>query len=252
MKIPSTLLLLIACGLFFSLILQLIEEYHFLKKLRYIHKFGILFNLTHLLGLIVLGFCIINRSQGSLLTIIAGLILLIQRLWLRYQIRFPICGGSDTMLLLSLSMWTLTEVLIFLYPDTSLATAPILYLGVQGVLSYFVAGVVKIKSTDWKNGSALKLIFEQSHYAVPLGARCIFKNTDFSRIIGFIIISFELLFPLALFNEKLILLFLALAFLFHITNALLFRIHRFIWAWICCYPAIYFLSQTLRSYLALN
>lgn len=252
MILSSTLLLLIACGLFFSLFLQIIEEYQFLKKLRFIHEFGILFYLTHFLGLVTLGFCIIDQNQGSLVSIFAGFLLLCQRLWLRYQIQFPVCGGSDTMLLLSLTLWTLTQGLLYFWPDSILAMAPILYLGVQGVLSYFVAGLVKIKSSDWRNGKALKLIFEQSHYAVPIEIRFIFKNIKISQKVGLVIVFFELIFPLALLNENLILIFLAIAFMFHIANAVLFKIHRFIWAWICCYPAIYFLSQMLHSHLALN
>jgi uncharacterized protein YhhL (DUF1145 family) len=52
------------------------------------------------------------------------------------------------------------------------------------------------------------------------------------------IIIFELIFPLALLNQTILIIALVIAALFHLANACLFGLNRFFWIWPAAYPVI--------------
>ena len=53
---------------------------------------------------------------------------------------------------------------------------------------------------------------------------------------------FELLFPLSFLNPSLLIVALILAAGFHVANACLFGLNRFVWFWIASYPSILWLQ----------
>jgi len=64
---------------------------------------------------------------------------------------------------------------------------------------------------------------------------------------GWAVMLFELTFPLALLQREWLFAALLLAALFHIANACLFGLNRFVWAWIATYPALLWLQARLLS-----
>ena len=62
-------------------------------------------------------------------------------------------------------------------------------------------------------------------------------------------IAFEVTFPLALMSEPALILALTLATAFHIANAILFGLNRFVWIWLGAYPSILWLQTQLLAAL---
>ena len=90
-----------------------------------------------------------------------GLALLSLIMLVRFQ--GPYNGGSDRMGLLAL--WCVT--LAHLLPWEKARELAFGYLGAQLVLSYFVAGWVKLRNPAWRNGEALRQVFVLPDKGMP-------------------------------------------------------------------------------------
>jgi hypothetical protein len=154
-------------------------------------------------------------------------------------IRFngPLGGGSDSMTF---------QVLIGLLVASFGVTNPILvrvgmgWIAAHSVLSYFLAGVAKLKTENWRTGLALQtLLRSNAPYTLFAPARNLADSQTLCAGLSWMIILFEIAFPLVLilpWEGKLVL--LSIALLFHITNAVVLGLNRFIWAWAATYPAL--------------
>jgi hypothetical protein len=170
-----------------------------------------------LVGLAVLSLFILQRFQG------------------------PYNGGSDRMGLLALWCLTLSR-LMPTSPGQELAFG---YLGVQLVLSYFIAGGVKILNPDWRTGRALRDVFQFSTYPVAEDLRRWADRPRVLLVMSWAVILFELAFPLTLLSRETLIAGLVVAASFHLANACLFGLNRFFWTWLAVYPAILWLQARL-------
>ena len=59
------------------------------------------------------------------------------------------------------------------------------------------------------------------------------------------VMLFEVLFPLSILNVTTLFAALGVAIMFHIANACLFGLNRFVWFWIAAYPSILWLQTRL-------
>lgn len=145
-------------------------------------------------------------------------------------------GGSDAMTALVVA----ASAAHIVFPESEKITKFCLwYLALQIVLSYFVAGVAKLRSSSWRRGIALKSLFSKSNYVVPEQVLKIL-NWPLVSIAGcWGILIFECSFPLVLFNSQLAILYLGFAFVFHFLNFYVLGLNRFFWAWIAAYPALW-------------
>lgn len=170
----------------------------------------------------------------------ALLVLLLVTLLVCVRFRGSFNGGSDAMtvlVLLGLSAGAL-------FPGRPrVALGGLGYIALQTTLSYFVAGVLKLKEPSWRRGRALPAFFELPRYGVPAAARAIAKRPVLARAAAWGILLFECAFPLALLGPPLSAPFLAAALVFHLLNSALFGLNRFLWAWAAAYPAVYYVSQ---------
>lgn len=115
-------------------------------------------------------------------------------------------GGSDYMTVVALSS------LLVPWGQT--------YLAVQLTLSYFVAGLVKLRQPDWRNGKALT------------------RLTGLSALLAWPVLLWECTFPLAWLNHTLCLAYLGIGVVFHLANAKLLGLNRFFWIWLAAYPSL--------------
>ena len=115
-------------------------------------------------------------------------------------------GGSDYMTVVALS--------------SLLVPWGRLYLAVQLTLSYWVAGLVKLKHKDWRNGSALT------------------RLTGLPGQLAWPVLLWECTFPLAWLNHGLCLGYLAVGLVFHLANAKILGLNRFFWIWLAAYPSL--------------
>lgn len=150
----------------------------------------------------------------------------------RYQ--GPYNGGSDTMtLLVLLCLW-----LSHLAPTRYWQEMALGYLALQLMLSYFQSGWVKVINAQWRSGVALQQVFALSAYPVNERVRLWAQRPQVLWVMSWGIIIFELIFPLALLNQTILIIALVIAALFHLVNACLFGLNRFFWIWPAAYPVI--------------
>ncbi|SNZ00974.1 hypothetical protein [Flagellimonas pacifica] len=158
------------------------------------------------------------------------------------QIQTPFgLEGSDQMQLIVVG--SLSLVLLDIEKGAFLA---FVFISIQLIFSYFFAGLSKIKSQVWRNGDAITLTLKTNSY----GNKAIFEflknKTKLSKIICWFIISWEILFILSPFlPTNLFYLMVFLAFLFHLSNALIMRLNGFFLTWISTFPSIVFFHLCL-------
>lgn len=191
------------------------------------------------LFLLRMGLCVLIILGVGAPWALVGLAIL--SLLILYRFQGPYNGGSDRLGILAI--WCL--VLSDLMPSTAGREVIFGYLGLQVVLSYLIAGVVKIVNPDWRSGRALRDVFQFSAYPVSEDLR---RWADRPRILlamSWAVMLFELAFPLALLSQVSLILALVVAGTFHLANACLFGLNRFFWSWIAAYPAILWLQDRL-------
>lgn len=171
------------------------------------------------LALVVLGLFILKRFQG------------------------PYNGGSDRMSLLILCCLTCAHFV----PTIRLQEAAFGYLALQLVLSYFIAGWVKIINPEWRNGQALMDVFRFSAYPVSEALRKWANYPRLLHVMSWAVILFELVFPFSLMTQTTLIIGLFVAITFHFANACLFGLNRFFWIWLAAYPSILWLQERLFS-----
>jgi len=148
-------------------------------------------------------------------------------------------GGSDAMTLLA----ALCLAIAACAPAYPLVQRGCLgYLALQTCLSYFLAGIAKLKQPSWRQGAALAQFANQPRYAVPARALALLRRPLVSRATGYLVMAFECSFPLALLGPRWCLGYLSVALVFHLNNAALFGLNRFLFAWLAAYPALLYVS----------
>ena len=171
------------------------------------------------------------------------LLLCVHSIAVLHRFQGPYNGGSDRMGLLILYCICLAHWL----PAGLLSEVAFGYLAVQVVLSYFMAGQVKIVNPDWRSGRALADVFAFSAYPISKKLRGLAMRPRLLWAASWVVILFELVFPLALLNQALLIAALGVAGMFHLANACLFGLNRFVWVWLASYPSILWLQARLMQ-----
>ena len=153
----------------------------------------------------------------------------------------PLGGGSDSMMF---------QVLIGLLIASFGLVNPILtriglgWIAAQSVLSYFVAGVAKLRNDNWRTGIALQtLLRSNGPYILLAPARNLANSNALCIAASWGVILIEIAFPAVLllpWEGKLTM--LSAGILFHIANATMLGLNRFIWAWSATYPAVLYFN----------
>ena len=160
---------------------------------------------------------------------IALALLLWTQLAIAVRFRGTFNGGSDTMTFQVL----LTLLVAELFTDKPVVSeACLVYLALQVTLSYFVAGLVKLRQPSWRSGQALRGFLRINRLPEALA------RTTWALII------FECLFPLALVSEELCLVLVPGALVFHAINVYALGLNRFFFAWLAAYPALIWCSRS--------
>lgn len=220
------------------------------------------FDLAVRLTEILLGWAFIQQSAEHLNTSINGrawfavrlilssmLVLGLQTQWvcvallvgsvvILFRFQGPYNGGSDRMGLLILLCLTLAQLL----PSQKWQEHALGYLALQLMLSYFIAGWVKVVHRDWRRGRALRDVFLFSAYPVSENMRALANHPRSLLGMSWAVIIFELLFPFTILSRETLAAGLIVAAVFHLINAFLFGLNRFFWIWLAAYPSIWWLQ----------
>lgn len=146
-------------------------------------------------------------------------------------------GGSDAMNLLLL--WTTGLGLFF--PET-LGAVCLWYISFQLCFSYFRAGLVKVRNLKWRSGQALGEFLNSPHYERTRISLCLARPGMARRLASWLIMIFEITYPIAVLNSSLAVSYIALGLIFHLLNVYFFGLNRFFFAWLGAYPALYYCS----------
>lgn len=168
--------------------------------------------------------------------------LLLTSLWILARCDGPYNGGSDRVAVLMQSCLLAVHLCRDLGAPLRWQEAAFGYLAIQIVLSYFMAGWVKVVNPEWRKGQALVDVFAFSAYPQSESLRGWAQRPHLMFAMGWAVMIFELLFPLALLRLDTLIAALALAALFHVANALLFGLNRFVWVWLASYPSLIWLQ----------
>ena len=126
--------------------------------------------------------------------------------------------------------------------------AGVLLVGGQLVLSYFVAGFAKLVSTQWRHGQAFGKVMLTQTYGHEGATRIVARYSAVSAAVCWTVILGEVLFPLALFANKNVLVFALGCFaLFHVANAFFMGLNAFVIAFLGCYPSVLLLQESIKN-----
>ena len=150
-------------------------------------------------------------------------------------------GGSDLMTMVVLTALVVAHLGAGSAVAVNLA---IIYVAVQGVLSYFVAGVVKAVNPDWWRGTALAAFVARPDFGAPPAVRAALGGPG-GRVASWAVIVFELAFPLAFTSVWAAVALVAGALVFHLANVVVFGLNRFLLTWAATWPAIVYVAYGL-------
>ena len=176
--------------------------------------------------------------------VVCGLLFLTSFLLIK-RFQGPYNGGSDTMSMLVL----LGLLLSYLAPSRMWQEIALGYVVLQLVLSYFQAGLVKLVNPEWRSGKALYEVFALTAYPVSGSIRRLAQKKQLLFYACWCVIIAELLFPLAFFSQTTLIIALVCAGCFHLANAILFGLNRFVLAWLSAYPLALWFQQRLVELL---
>jgi hypothetical protein len=150
-------------------------------------------------------------------------------------LRLPVTQGSDSQLLLI----TCTAISLTLLSDTPVATGYCLhFLTLQLCLAYFAAGLHKLRSREWRDGSALPGILSARLFGFPALAPWLGRRGWLSRPLCWGVIAWEMSFPLVLVAPREVgWFYFSCGVLFHLSTAFAMGLNKFVWAFVALYPA---------------
>jgi hypothetical protein len=117
------------------------------------------------------------------------------------------------------------------------------FIALLSCLSYLSAGVSKLLSPMWRNGTALPGILATDIYGHPF-ARLVIQSLPMNgRIACWTVIIFECAFPLVLLGwVPLTISLIIVGLTFHLSTAIFMHLNSFLWAFCATYPAVLFCS----------
>ena len=153
----------------------------------------------------------------------------------------PLGGGSDSMFFQAQIGMLIAS---FGAVNPTLVRVGLGWIAAQSVLSYALAGISKLRNENWRNGGAMQtLLRSNGPYTLFAPVRSLANSKSLCMTLSTLIALFEISFPWVLIlpqNFKLAI--LAAGLTFHITNAVVLGLNRFIWAWLATYPALLFFA----------
>jgi hypothetical protein len=143
--------------------------------------------------------------------------------------------GADQLVLITFT----TLALVAVYPDAVAARLGLWFIALQACLAYFTAGIYKVTSRTWWDGSALTGVLGTLSYGNRSLARWFDSHRRTALWCSRLFCASEAAFPLVLLCPASWLpYFLAWGVVFHASCAVIMGLNDFVWAFVATYPAI--------------
>ncbi|MGP3947280.1 hypothetical protein [Streptomyces sp. 7N604] len=118
------------------------------------------------------------------------------------------------------------------------------YIALQSTMSYAISGYVKVVSPTWRTGAALPGIMRTETYGDAQVFRLIQRYPRSSKILGHAVLAMECAFPAVfLAKGRAAAALLTATGAFHLVNARVMGLGRFVWAFVATYPAVLYVTQ---------
>lgn len=149
--------------------------------------------------------------------------------------------GSDQVSFLVQSMATLARAS---ERRPRLVDACLWFAAMQSALSYAVSGWVKLASPTWRSGEALPLVMRTRTYGDRRTWDRLRRHPRAARVLGTTVLAMECLFPVAfLARGRLAPAMVSSAAAFHVGNARVMGLGRFVWSFLSMHPAVLYASS---------
>lgn len=148
-------------------------------------------------------------------------------------------GGSDSFLFVLLFAISIAS----LVRSESALHGGLLFIAAVVSFSYWRAGWVKLKNSDWRTGRALTWSIQASCFEKPPP---LFNR--FPRVMSWWVMGFELSAPLIFVVPGYVYFFCAAGVIFHFANFITLGLNRFFWTWVATYPALIYGATHLRLF----
>jgi len=185
----------------------------------------------------------LQSAMGWVLVSLLGISLLTSSLVTYYG-----SDGSDQM-----TMLIIITLIICNLPGLSsrrLTEIGLWFIGLQACLSYTVAGIAKLISSEWRGATAIKDVFSTKTYGSKKATLFLQKYPAANGFLCWNVMIMETLFPLCLFLPwPYAMVFLIWGFTFHFFTALIMGLNSFFWAFMATYPALYFINHQMPWHL---
>jgi hypothetical protein len=151
--------------------------------------------------------------------------------------------GADQFALISI-----VSLCVGSFSDTGTALA-LAFIAFQALLAYTTAGMAKLVSKKWRDGSGLLGLAQTHTYGTWWLADLFERYRSLPRILSWIVISAQLLMlPLFLAGRPYLLVGLAIGIGFHASMAIVMRLHTFVWAFLNAYPALLWVRAVIAAH----
>lgn len=196
------------------------------------------------LALIILSLLNIVFLTYTVVSNIICLVILIILLWTHSKNSFGKDGGDQMLVFvficLSIPLINLESVFI--------KQLTMFLLAYQVMFSYLVASFSKLKGELWRNGKALTGISYSNLYGNKKLYSILIKTPFLSGILSFLVISFQLIFPITLiFPINIFLVFFLIGFLFHLFNSVVLGLNSFLFSFLSTYPSLLYLNYLINE-----
>lgn len=125
--------------------------------------------------------------------------------------------------------------------------ACVVFVALQAVLAYSVAGWAKLLKSSWRSGSYLQGLLRTEIFGHTQAARLL-ANKSLAQQLSLALITVECAFPLALVTGTHgAAILCALVLCMHLANAYLLGLNLFVWAFAATYPAIIFTANEVST-----
>lgn len=159
--------------------------------------------------------------------------------------RFQLLGRSET----PLQRVALITMAIHLFANNeTISGIGLIFISLQLSLAYFASGYQKRKDPKWRNGTAIYSFSKRYLHNTSLFP-FLTRNLRFLKLVSYSVVLFELIFFTSLLSPEIAIILFCFGALFHIGISATSGINGFLWTFIGCYPAIFYISHVVQNHL---
>jgi hypothetical protein len=157
-------------------------------------------------------------------------------------------GANDAMLNLVLAALSVAHLVRgVIGTDASgddVAGQALVFIAAQTLWSYVAAGLTKLRTKEWRAGTAVGAFVSVPRLGAPRVARALASPTC-SSLAGWVVMAWQLSTPLTLLSTSACLFYCVTGLGFHLANFALFGLNRFVFTWAATYPAVIYCAMRL-------